>query len=575
MLNLFPHFEEYSTNEDPWGQSALISILGAVLVGLFYLVAGLIFYDSISIILASILVMVLAVSLIIVLPKKSKIEFGFKIFTYLIATLIYYAAIIISPRSGSYLSLILVFPPLIIANIGIKKGGLYSSIFGIVVAIILFLPFPGNHAFSIDLYNKIIIIPTYFALQYFILSIIWNIDKKTVELRQSILDKVNDKKLSEELLAKLSHQIRTPLNNIMIVSNLLSKATLDERYSDMVDTIQASTNNLTSVLNSMVNISTVDSTVESNSKIVFNLSNAINSTIKMFSAQLVDVEFNYSISSNLPKTFIGDPIKLKQVFLNVIECFIKNKVSPKLNVDIRVREGSQVDLLMFEFRSNRQICVPLRRGEILKGTNNKDVLIDQLDLTISRQIIKHNGGDFSVTLNPEDAVVEFSYFIRSNSPRTMVQAQGLDDIGHGDKVQHGGGQVFAASSSVDLSNANVLLVEDNLINQKIVILSLKKVVKSIDVANNGKEALDKFGTSKYNIILMDIQMPIMNGYVTTRKIREIETSINTHTPIIAITANALLGDREECIASGMDDYISKPFQIEVLIQKMKTLLGGK
>jgi len=99
-------------------------------------------------------------------------------------------------------------------------------------------------------------------------------------------------------------------------------------------------------------------------------------------------------------------------------------------------------------------------------------------------------------------------------------------------------------------------------------------VKNIEIANNGKEALDRFGTSRFDIILMDIQMPIMNGIVTTRKIREIEASTNTHTPIIAITANALQGDREECIAAGMDDYLSKPFQIEVLIQKMKRLLSG-
>jgi len=127
-------------------------------------------------------------------------------------------------------------------------------------------------------------------------------------------------------------------------------------------------------------------------------------------------------------------------------------------------------------------------------------------------------------------------------------------------------------TSVQLDNSSVLLVEDNLINQKIVILSLKKLVRNIEIASNGKEALDKFGTSKFDIILMDIQMPIMNGIVATKKIREIEASTNSHTPIIAITANALLGDKEECIEAGMDDYISKPFQIEVLIQKMKSLL---
>ncbi|MEA3317749.1 MAG: response regulator, partial [Bacteroidota bacterium] len=128
------------------------------------------------------------------------------------------------------------------------------------------------------------------------------------------------------------------------------------------------------------------------------------------------------------------------------------------------------------------------------------------------------------------------------------------------------------TTKINLKDSNILLVEDNLINQKIVLLSLKKAVKNVEIANNGKEALDKFGSAKFDIILMDIQMPIMNGIVTTKKIRNIEKSTNTHTPIIAITANALLGDKEECIAAGMDDYLSKPFQIETLLDKMKKQL---
>jgi CheY-like chemotaxis protein len=127
---------------------------------------------------------------------------------------------------------------------------------------------------------------------------------------------------------------------------------------------------------------------------------------------------------------------------------------------------------------------------------------------------------------------------------------------------------------INLKDANLLLVEDNLINQKIVLLSLKNIVKNIDVASNGKEALDKFGTVKYDLILMDIQMPVMDGIIAAKKIREIEFSTNTQTPIIAITANALAGDRENCLAVGMNDYISKPFQVDTLIQKMRSLLSG-
>ena len=103
-------------------------------------------------------------------------------------------------------------------------------------------------------------------------------------------------------------------------------------------------------------------------------------------------------------------------------------------------------------------------------------------------------------------------------------------------------------------------------------LSLQKYVNKIDFADNGKEALDMFGSTRYDLILMDVQMPVMDGIKTTTKMREIEKSTGTHTPIIAITANALLGDRESCLAAGMDDYVSKPFRIEKLIELLENHL---
>jgi CheY-like chemotaxis protein len=194
--------------------------------------------------------------------------------------------------------------------------------------------------------------------------------------------------------------------------------------------------------------------------------------------------------------------------------------------------------------------------------------IDLLDLTITQKLIESNGGKLSILLSSENAVFTFPYNLKKSDIEPIKEdISQPSDVGTEEKRGKA-----VSKPTIDLLDANVLLVEDNLINQKIVVLSLKKIVKSIDIANNGKEALDKFGTSRFDIILMDIQMPIMNGIIATKKIREIESSSNSHTPIIAITANALLGDKEECLAAGMDDYISKPFQIEVLIQKMKNLL---
>jgi CheY-like chemotaxis protein len=124
----------------------------------------------------------------------------------------------------------------------------------------------------------------------------------------------------------------------------------------------------------------------------------------------------------------------------------------------------------------------------------------------------------------------------------------------------------------ELKDLKLLVVEDNLINQKITLLTLSPLVSSIDTASNGKEALDKFGTSNYDLILMDIQMPVMSGLVAAEKIRALESTTNSHVPIIAITANAMIGDKEKCLSAGIDDYISKPFQPAMLIEKIKRII---
>jgi CheY-like chemotaxis protein len=184
-----------------------------------------------------------------------------------------------------------------------------------------------------------------------------------------------------------------------------------------------------------------------------------------------------------------------------------------------------------------------------------------IDFTIAKKIIEYYGGELKITGTSEQTLLQFGFKLKKGT--TGTQKSEFDkDTAH----------LMQAKDKVELQNANILLVEDNAINQKIIILSLKNHVRNIDIANNGKDALDKFGTTKYNLILMDIQMPVINGIAATKKIRELESTSNTQTPIIAITANALSGDKEACLAAGMNDYISKPFQVEVLVNKMKVLL---
>jgi len=470
------------------------------------------------------------------------------------------------------------FPLIAIGLLGYFRGSLASLAFAILAAIGFFIPLSINVGYELELAVKI-----NFFLSFFIVTAMAYLFEKIRqisinELEKQVLDQQSANKLNEQFIANLSHQIRTPLNNIMVISSILeTSGTLDEKQKDLIDTIHASTNNLANVVNSMVEISNVNLKERGDIYVPFNLHGTINSTLRLFSTQYdSDTSFNLKIDDSIPDTLSGDPVKLKQIFLTLIE-ILKHKSSGKTIIFIKVtKQGETPEEIIINFRidSNRPILLPMNEGRSLFVTNetiyssaSTQAYIELLDLTITQKIIESNGGELIINLSPQDAVFNFTYALRKEVLTPTVTASEIST-----EPEQDTGKPLLPKVGMELEQASVLLVEDNLINQKIVVLSLKKLVKNIEIANNGKEALDKIASSRFDIILMDIQMTIMNGFVTTKKIRDIEASSNTHTPIIAITANALLGDKEECLASGMDDYISKPFQIEVLIQKMKNLL---
>jgi CheY-like chemotaxis protein len=185
------------------------------------------------------------------------------------------------------------------------------------------------------------------------------------------------------------------------------------------------------------------------------------------------------------------------------------------------------------------------------------------NLSIAHNLLLESEGVLTARSSNETASIYFFQDFTKDTTRSLVESPESGQEQSGREPKKG----------ILLKQAKILLVEDNVINQKIVLLSLSKLVDHIDVAANGKEALDLFDRNHYDLILMDIMMPVMDGIVATKKIREIESAGDEHIPIIAVTANALAGDRENCLAAGMDDYIAKPFAAEVLIKKMKKLLS--
>jgi CheY-like chemotaxis protein len=243
----------------------------------------------------------------------------------------------------------------------------------------------------------------------------------------------------------------------------------------------------------------------------------------------------------------GDPIILKQIFLDLFT-IIENHASERaITVNISLKKEKEMQnetLVAFRLQTNKNI-----------------VLIDEKadGKSLAARLITSGKGSFHQEFGNNYTVLTILLPFANPvaEPRQKTASTKMEELIKKEKPHK------------DLKDIKILLVEDNLINQKITLLTLSPLVHSIDTACNGKEALDKFGTTNYDLILMDIQMPIMSGLVAAEKIRALESTTNSHVPIIAITANAMIGDKEKCLSVGIDDYISKPFQPAALIDKIK------
>ncbi|HAF28206.1 MAG TPA: hypothetical protein DCG75_04070 [Bacteroidales bacterium] len=461
------------------------------------------------------------------------------------------------------------FPVVAIQILGKKRGNFSSLIFFILSGIAILLPTILESLYMFSLANQILFVLLYF-LCFTLINVYANLmEIKIAEFNIEILKAKHETQVKEEFISKISHQIRTPLNNLVVVTNIVNDSNLDEKQRDLIDTIQASTNNLVNVVNNIAEISNVDLLQSKDYNQNFNLETTIKNTINLFSNEdSDDILFPLYISEDINFQLFGDPVKIKQVYLNLIENILKKTKSGKKSIGINIQklsDSNEIVEILFNISTNdfEQISEITRIQNTEKTKKGRNAaIVKLLEINIANRIIESLGGAVEFDLTPEK--FELKFIIKFKKGEQIISKE--------DRIKDSLLPEIEPEDKISLKDANILLVEDNLINQKIVLLSLKKSVKSVDVANNGKEALDKFGSARYDLILMDIQMPIMNGIVTTKKIRSIEKSTNTHTPIIAITANALLGDKEECLAAGMDDYISKPFQIETLITKMEQQL---
>ncbi|WP_289054756.1 response regulator [Carboxylicivirga marina] len=467
------------------------------------------------------------------------------------------------------------FPPFIISLMGMRRGSIFSLLFMALIAIIILII--NNYGFidlakQYTLTEKIVFLAFYFLFFIATYAIHYTYTEIILKKERRVLDSQNFNKTQEELISKLSHQIRTPLSNITGIIDILEKTTLTDDQRDYINTIHASSNNLVNVVNNMVAASKTNFSQIPAEEVSFNLYSTINNTIKLFQDDQEKKKFSLSLSADIPTNLIGNSVKVKQIFLNLLNSLLKYNKSELKTIAIEVsRKEILPDKIVLKFRIISNTVVPIPKSELGEDAMhssevihlNRSKYINLLDLGITQKIIEMDGNHIEISPDSVKTVIEFTASFKENN-----KSQSIENIKPPTKQSE---SYF--KPSVNIADANILLVEDNFSNQQIIILYIKDEVRKIEVAFNGKEALDKFGKVKYDLILMDVQMPIMDGFKATEKIRQIEKSTGTHTPIIAVTANAFPEDKEKCLASGMDDYISKPFQPEDLIHKMKKHLS--
>jgi CheY-like chemotaxis protein len=370
------------------------------------------------------------------------------------------------------------------------------------------------------------------------------------KVRESLAEASRSSEKKDDVVTDFSHRIREPLNNLVIIGDLLIGSGLQKKQKDLLETFIASTNNMVTTVNELTMQSASNISYEVREKIRFNLISTIQNTIDLFSLkENANIDFILSRKDSGQFEISGDPIIIKQIFLDLFNTIERHGYERPTKVTInlkKTKDAANESYINFRVQTDRNV-----------------VLIDEKGVpgSLAAKLIYSGKGNFHQESGENYTVLDFTIPFLNVSPevKKQITPSSIEELSLKEKRAR------------ELKDMNILLVEDNEINQKITILTLKPLVNRIDTAINGKEAIDRFSTSNYDVILMDIQMPVMDGLISAEKIRALEAGTDAHVHIIAITANAMLGDKEKCLSAGMDDYLSKPFLPSTLIEKIKKI----
>jgi signal transduction histidine kinase/FixJ family two-component response regulator len=375
------------------------------------------------------------------------------------------------------------------------------------------------------------------------------------------------KETQEQFLANTSHEIRTPMNGIIGMTHQLKDTPLTSEQMEYISAINESANNLLVIINDLLDLSKINAGKMIFEKKAFRLSDLFKNLI--YSLQYRSTEKNLrlisSIDEAIPTALIGDPVRLNQVMLNLTGNAIKftEKGEVKIIAKLLKDDGKDVHIL-FSVQDTGIGIQESKLNTIFESFTQVNARTTRkyggtgLGLTIAKQLIEQQGGTISVSSKVNEGST-FSFTLQFKKLARNVKEKDIN-------IQ------AADYNQPNLNSISVLVIDDNKVNQRVAALTIQKWNAKVDVADNARIAFEKLNAKKFDLILMDVTMPDIDGFEATRHIRKKMPAPISKTPIIAMTASALIGDRERCLDAGMDEYVSKPFNPEELYDKIVKMI---